>query len=84
MSLVLNNRAQIEMTKGVWNCDCLSASVSLKDTKDCNSDGQVNACVPTLKILHTVKTLNIGTPRPATVVVLNIKPLNFTMKYCLQ
>ena len=29
---------------------------------------------------HTVKTLNIGTPRPATVVVLNIKPFNFTMK----
>ena len=28
----------------------------------------------------TVKTLNIGTPRPATVVVLNIKPFNFTMK----
>ena len=31
-------------------------------------------------VLFTVKTLNIGTPRPATVVVLNIKPLNFTMK----
>ena len=29
---------------------------------------------------HTVKTLNIGTPRPATVVVLNIKQFNFTMK----
>ena len=28
----------------------------------------------------TVKTLNIGTPRPATVVVLNIKQFNFTMK----
>ena len=28
----------------------------------------------------TVKTLNIGTPRPATVVVLNMKPFNFTMK----
>ena len=28
----------------------------------------------------TVKTLNIGTPRPATVVALNIKPFNFTMK----
>ena len=29
---------------------------------------------------HTVKTLNIGTPRPATIVVLNIKQFNFTMK----
>ena len=29
---------------------------------------------------HTVKTLNIGTPRPATVVVLNIKQFNFTTK----
>ena len=28
----------------------------------------------------TVKTLNIGTPRPATVVVLNMKQFNFTMK----
>ena len=28
----------------------------------------------------TVKTLNIGTPRPATVVVLNIKQFNLTMK----
>ena len=28
----------------------------------------------------TVKTLNIGTPRPATVVVLNLKQFNFTMK----
>ena len=32
----------------------------------------------------TVKTLNIGTPRPTTVVVLNIKQFNFTMKQCLQ
>ena len=32
------------------------------------------------EIKLTVKTLNIGTPRPATVVVLNIKPFNFTMK----
>ena len=30
--------------------------------------------------VDTVKTLNIGTPRPATVVVLNIKQFNFTMK----
>ena len=29
---------------------------------------------------YTVITLNIGTPRPATVVVLNIKQFNFTMK----
>ena len=28
----------------------------------------------------TVKTLNIGTPRPATSVVLNLKQFNFTMK----
>ena len=27
----------------------------------------------------TVKTLNIGTPRPATVVVLNIKQFNFSL-----
>ena len=31
-------------------------------------------------LFPTVKTLNIGTPRPATVVVLNIKQFNFTMK----
>ena len=31
-------------------------------------------------ILGTVKTLNIGTPRPATIVVLNIKQFNFTRK----
>ena len=31
-------------------------------------------------IIGTVKTLNIGTPKPATVVVLNIKQFNFTMK----
>ena len=28
----------------------------------------------------TIITLNIGTPRPATVVVLNIKQFNFTLK----
>ena len=32
------------------------------------------------ELTATVKTLNIGTPRPATVVVLNIKQFNFTMK----
>ena len=32
------------------------------------------------EIETTVKTLNIGTPRPATVVVLNIKQFYFTMK----
>ena len=32
-----------------------------------------------LGMSFTVKTLNIGTPRPATVVVLNIKQFNFTM-----
>ena len=30
--------------------------------------------------LTTIITLNIGTPRPATVVVLNIKQFNFTLK----
>ena len=30
--------------------------------------------------LYTVKTLNIGTLRPATIVVLNLKQFNFTMK----
>ena len=33
-----------------------------------------------LIIATTVLTLNIGTPRPATVVVLNIKQFNFTLK----
>ena len=33
-----------------------------------------------LHCLPTVKTLNIGTPRPATIVVLIIKQFNFTMK----
>ena len=33
-----------------------------------------------LHFLPTVITLNIGTPRPATVVVLNIKQFNFTLK----
>ena len=32
----------------------------------------------------TVQTLNIGTPRLTTVVVLNIKQFNFTMQECLQ
>ena len=34
----------------------------------------------TVEKRFTVKTLNNGTPRPATVVVLNIKQFNFTMK----
>ena len=33
-----------------------------------------------LPVVFTVITLNIGTPRPATVVVLNIKQFNFTLK----
>ena len=36
--------------------------------------------IPLLYGYHTVKTLNIGTPRPATVVVINIKQFNFTRK----
>ena len=32
------------------------------------------------EIHYTVITLNIGTPRPVTVVVLNIKQFNFTLK----
>ena len=32
------------------------------------------------KLRITVKTLNIGTPRPATIAVLNIKQFNFTTK----
>ena len=31
-------------------------------------------------LVYTLITLNIGTPRPATVVVLNIKQFNFTLK----
>ena len=31
-------------------------------------------------LIDTVKTLNIGTPRLTTVVVLNIKQFNFTMQ----
>ena len=34
----------------------------------------------TVHTVNTVKTLNIGTPRPATVVVFNIKQFYFTMK----
>ena len=33
-----------------------------------------------LNFMNTVITLNIGTPRPATAVVLNIKQFNFTLK----
>ena len=36
--------------------------------------------VNSIRYLYTVITLNIGTPRPATVVVLNIKQFNFTLK----
>ena len=43
-----------------------------RETSACNQSG--------LPARSTVKTLNIGTPRPATVVVLNIKQFNFTMK----
>ena len=39
--------------------------------KTCHEDGRTTI---------TVKTLNIGTPRPATVVILKIKQFNFTMK----
>ena len=35
-------------------------------------------------IRNTVKTLNIGTPRLTTVVVLNIKQFDLTMQLCLQ
>ena len=38
------------------------------------------AVLNTMSSENTVKTLNIGTPRPATVVVLNIKQFCFTMK----
>ena len=37
-------------------------------------------CASWVSNQYLVKTLNIGTPRPATVVVLNIKKFNFTMK----
>ena len=40
----------------------------------------LNKGVSLIKILSTVKTLNIGTPRLTTVVVLNIKQFNFTMQ----
>ena len=42
--------------------------------KAISSDAAITKCS------NTVKTLNIGTARPATVVVLNIKQFNFTMK----
>ena len=38
----------------------------------------------TAPIAITVKTLNIGTPRLTTVVVLNIKQFDFTTQECLQ
>ena len=41
--------------------------------------GSHENCLP-LKTQITVKTLNIGTPRLTTVVVLNIKQFNFTMQ----
>ena len=45
----------------------------------------LNLCVLELEdltneSLNTVKTLNIGTPRLTTIVVLNIKQFNFTMQ----
>ena len=41
----------------------------------------VNASLNILAVfIITVLTLNIGTPRPATVVVLNLKQFNFTLK----
>ena len=41
---------------------------------------KTDAPIKTKKVYITVKTHNIGTPRPATVVVLKIKQFNFTMK----
>ena len=57
-------------------------TISLSRLKDEFIKFQIKA-VNSLQMLYcgtTVKTLNIGTPRPATVVVLNIKQFNFTMK----
>ena len=41
-----------------------------------HKDGRMLSC----SLYNTVITLNIGTPRPATAVVLNIKQFNFTLK----
>ena len=41
---------------------------------------KIHSQIIEFSVVITVKTLNIGTPRPATVVVLNIKQFNFTMK----
>ena len=41
---------------------------------------KMNECNTMGSISTTVITLNIGTPRPATVVVLNIKQFNFTLR----
>ena len=51
---------------------------------DFNKFWETVLCVFEKKKIYTVKTLNIGTPRPATPVVLNLKQFNFTMKKCLQ
>ena len=50
-----------------------------KDLRKMNLNARVNDSMLG-KVIHTVKTLNIGTPRPAIVVVLNIKQFSFTMK----
>ena len=62
-----------------------TASAVVRPSPESHAKQQSSATVaiiliPLLTCIHTVKTLNIGTPRPATVVVLNIKQFNFTMK----
>ena len=60
--------------------------VELLNIIDLDEEGKRNSHalftwpVSLLYLVLTVITLNIGTPRTATVVVLNIKQFNFTMK----
>ena len=56
----------------------MSAKIPLKTVR--GVDYTIYIPYKKLPRMATVKTLNIGTPRPATIVVLNIKQFNFTTK----
>ena len=72
--------------KAQSRCDieCHGILVSIQIPRDpppmLRHAGQLNSSHSANMQIKTVKTLNIGTPRPATLVVLNIKQFNFTRK----
>ena len=73
--------------KGNWQRSAtfvISRKETLRETTShWNGTTQADVCGGRINFLilrHTVITLNIGTPGPATVVVLNIKHFNFTLK----